>query len=115
MILQTFPFIFYRMNVSDRSPFLTVHRSWRFFTLMDVFLLVIFIIRIPGTFISSRFVIKGLKRSKTLRNGHETVRNAQERTGTVKGKERSSRENSNALDRIPKSVHVHASKTKETL
>jgi hypothetical protein len=53
---------------------------------------------------------KLIKRSGTDRNDHETVENAQKRSGMVRNGERS-----NALERIVENGHVHASKTKEKL
>jgi hypothetical protein len=62
---------------------------------------------------------KVLKIHKTLENAHETVRNGHgtvmqtvrngEHLGTFESKR------SNALERIVDNVHVHVSKTKETL
>ena len=51
-----------------------------------------------------------MERSETLRNGHANVHaNGQERLGPFES------ERNNALARIVVNVHVHVSKTKETL
>jgi hypothetical protein len=58
-----------------------------------------------------------MKGSGTFRNGHETVKNGQERW-MLNGQERLGTfesERNYALERIVENVHVHVSKTKETL